>query len=234
MAFARSRSTLIELVIFDCDGVLVDSERLAIKIDVQVLARLGWPMAEAEVIERFVGVSDAHFRQAIESHLGRRLSDDWQGEFEPLYRSAFAAELGPVDGIVDALNRFTLPTCVASSGTHDKMRYTLGLTGLYDRFHGRIFRATEVPRGKPSPDLLLYAAARMGVTPAARVVVEDSVMGVAAARAAGIRVLAYAGGVTSAAKLAGPNTTVFEHMRALPKLLGKLGSAFARSAPHRH
>lgn len=217
---------MIELVIFDCDGVLVDSERLAIKIDAHVLAQLGWPMAEAEIIERFVGVSDAHFRQAIESHIGRRLPDDWEAEFEPLYRSAFAAELGPVDGIVDALNRITAPTCVASSGTHDKMRYTLGLTGLYDRFCGRIFSATDVSQGKPSPDLFLYAAERMGVTPAACVVVEDSVMGVTAARAAGMRVLAYAGGVTSAAKLAGPNTTVFEHMRALPKLLRKLGSAF--------
>ena len=210
---------MVELVIFDCDGVLVDSERLAVKIDVRILAQLGWPMSEAEVIDRFVGVSDLYVREAIESHLGRRLADDWEAEFEPLYREAFAAELRPVDGIVAALDQIAVPTCVASSGTHDKMRYTLGLTGLYDRFHGRIFSATEVVRGKPAPDLFLHAAKRMGVAPAACVVVEDSIMGVTAARAAGMSVLAYGSGVTSAARLAGPNTIVFEHMRQLPDLI---------------
>jgi len=211
----------IDLVIFDCDGVLVDSERLTIRIDVQVLAHLGWPLTEAEIVERFTGVSDESFRQAVESHLRRRLPDDWEKEFEPLYRSAFAAELRPVDGIVEALDRITTQTCVASSGTHDKMRFTLGLTGLYDRFDGRIFSATEVPRGKPAPDLFLYASERMGVAPSACVVVEDSAMGVAAARAAGMRVLAYAGSVTSATRLAGPDTIVFQHMRELPGLLSE-------------
>jgi HAD superfamily hydrolase (TIGR01509 family) len=215
---------MIELVIFDCDGVLVDSERLAIKVDVQVLAKLGWQITEAEIIDRFVGVSDAHFRQAVELHLGRRLSDGWEAEIEPLYRNAFASELRSVDGIADALDRITIPTCVASSGTHEKMRYTLGLTGLYDRFHGRIFSATEVRHGKPAPDLFLYAAERLGVRPDACVVVEDSVNGVSAARAAGMRVLAYAGGVTSATKLAGPNTTVFERMQDLPSLLRSVGT----------
>jgi HAD superfamily hydrolase (TIGR01509 family) len=210
---------MLELVIFDCDGVLVDSEQLAIKVDVQVLAKLGWAVAEEEIIQRFVGVSDADFRRAIEEHLGRRLPDDWEDEFEPLYRKAFAKGLKPVEGIFDALDQITVQSCVASSGTHDKMRYTLGLTGLFDRFHGRIFSSTEVERGKPSPDLFLHAAQQMGVRPAACVVVEDSVNGVAAARAAGMKVLAYGGGVTSATKLAGPNTTVFSDMRELPELL---------------
>ena len=215
---------MLELVIFDCDGVLVDSERLAIEVDVAVLARLGWALTEAEVVERYVGVSDQHFRQEVEAHLGRRLSADWEVEFEPLYRSAFEAELVPVEGIVDALDRILLPTCVASSGTHEKMRFTLGLTGLYERFQGRIYSATEVARGKPAPDLFLYAAEQMGVAPSACVVVEDSANGVAAARAAAMRVLAYAGGVTPAAKLHGPGTIVFDHMRELPELLEHLAS----------
>lgn len=210
---------MIDLVIFDCDGVLVDSERLAIKVDVQVLAQLGWPITEEEAVERFVGFSEADFRLAIESHLGRRLPDDWEEQVEPLYRGAFAAELRPVEGIVEALDRIAIPSCVASSGTHEKMRFTLGLTGLYERFRDRIFSATEVDRGKPSPDLFLHAANRMGVRPAACVVVEDSVHGVTAARAAGMAVFAYGGGVTPAAKLAGPGTTVFVHMRDLPGLL---------------
>src|SRR5690554_7651477 len=123
---------MVGLIIFDCDGVLVYSERLAIKVDAKVLSKLGWSISEAEIVDRFVGVSDADFRKAIESHLGRRLLDDWEADFEPLYRSAFAADLRPVDGIVEALDRIKIPSCVASSGTHEKMRYTLGLTGLYD------------------------------------------------------------------------------------------------------
>lgn len=210
---------MVELVVFDCDGVLVDSERLAVKVDVQVLAELGWTITEEECVQRFVGVSAADFRQAIESHMGRSLPEGWEDEIEPLYRRVFATELQPVDGIVDALDQIAVQSCVASSGTHEKMRFTLGLTGLYDRFHGRIFSATEVERGKPAPDLFLYAAERMGVRPASCVVVEDSVKGVAAARAAGMRTFAYGGGVTPPAKLAGPNTTVFSDMRELPDLL---------------
>jgi len=210
---------MLELVIFDCDGVLVDSERLAVKIDVQVLARLGWSISEEELIRRFVGVSDADFRRGIEAHLGRPLPDNWRDEFESLYRRTFAAGLKPVDGIIEALDQIEVPICVASSGTHEKMRYTLALTGLYDRFHGRIFSASEVERGKPAPDLFLHAAEQMGVRPAACVVVEDSANGVAAARAAGMKVFAYGGGVTPAAKLAGPYTTVFSDMRELPRLL---------------
>lgn len=209
----------MKLVIFDCDGVLVDSERLAIKVDARVLARLGWPISEAEIIDRFVGVSENDFRAAIESRLGRDFSAEWKAEFEPLYEAAFAAELVPVDGIVEALDRISIPACVASSGSHEKMRFTLGLTGLYDRFKGRIFSATEVARGKPYPDLFLYAASRMGVDPRDCVVIEDSGNGVRAARAAGMKVFAYAGGVTPAEKLEGPGTTVFTNMRQLPDLL---------------
>jgi HAD superfamily hydrolase (TIGR01509 family) len=209
----------IELVIFDCDGVLVDSERLAVRVDVRVLAELGWVLSEQEVIDRFVGRSDAFFVAEIEAHLGRRLSPDWEKPFQHLYRDVFAAELTPVDGVVEALDQITLPTCIASSGTHEKMRYTLGLTGLYDRFAGRIFSVSEVARGKPAPDLFLHAAARMGAYPPACVVVEDSRYGVEAARAAGMLALGFAGGLTAAEHLQGPRTLVFRDMRKLPSLL---------------
>jgi HAD superfamily hydrolase (TIGR01509 family) len=155
-------------------------------------------------------------------HLGRLLPDDWEDEFQPLYRQAFQAELRPVDGIVEALDKIPQRTCVASSGTHEKIRFTLGLTGLYDRFAGRIFSATEVEHGKPAPDLFLYAAGRMGVAPSACAVVEDSALGVAAARAAGMWVLGYGGGVTPPEKLHGPQTIVFTDMRELPALLARL------------
>ena len=209
----------IELVIFDCDGVLVDSERLAVRVDVQVLAALGWPLSEQEVIERFVGRSHAFFLSEVEAHLGRRLPPAWEDEFQPLYRKAFAAHLTPVPGVVEALDRITLPICVASSGTHEKMRYTLGLTGLYERFAGRIFSVEEVTRGKPAPDLFLHAATRMGVEPSACAVVEDSRHGVEAARAAGMLAFGFAGGLTSAERLRGPRTIVFSDMGDLPGLV---------------
>jgi len=213
----------VELVIFDCDGVLIDSERLAVKVDVLVLHELGWPLTEAEVIERFVGRSDRDTRAAIEAHLGRRLPDGWDEAVEHRYRQAFANALTPVEGVLDALDRIALPTCIASSGTHDHLRFTLGLTGLYERFKGRIFSAEDVANGKPAPDLFLHAAERMATGPAGCVVVEDSRPGVEAARAAGMRVLAFAGGLSPAGALEGPDTIVFDDMRELPRLLERDG-----------
>ena len=214
-------STPAELVIFDCDGVLIDSERLAIKIDVEVLHELGWPLSEAEVIKRFVGRSDRDTRAAIEAHLGRALPVDWGEQVLRRYRQVFQTELAPVRGVLEVLDQISEPSCIASSGPHEHLRYTLGLTGLYDRFAGRIFSAEDVAAGKPAPDLFLYAAERMAAAPAGCVVVEDSRSGVQAARAAGMRVLAFAGGLTSAELLAGPDTIVFDDMLALPGLLDR-------------
>lgn len=214
----------VELVIFDCDGVLIDSERLAVKVDVVVLRELGWSLSEAEVIERFVGRSDRDTQAEIEAYLGRKLAAGWEKQFEPLYQQAFAAELAPVEGVLEALDAVTLPSCIASSGTHEYLRYALGLAGLYDRFAGRIFSAEDVSKGKPAPDLFLHAAERMGANRAGCVVVEDSRAGVEAARAAGMRVLAFAGGLTPVELLHGPNTMVFADMRALPRLLDALAS----------
>jgi HAD superfamily hydrolase (TIGR01509 family) len=124
-----------------------------------------------------------------------------------------------VDGIVEALDRIATPTCVASGGSHGKLRHTLGLTGLHDRFAGRVFSASEVAEGKPAPDLFLHAAARLGADPAACAVVEDSRYGVEAARAAGMRAFGYTGGLTPPDRLAGPGTVLFDDMRRLPDLL---------------
>ena len=209
----------VELVIFDCDGVLIDSERLGVEVDVMALRELGWPLSETEAIARFVGRSDRENRAAIEAHLDRKLPDGWGDQVDERYRQAFATALTPVDGVLEALDRISLPTCVASSGTHEHLRYTLELTGLYDRFAGRIFSADDVGRGKPAPDLFLLAAERMDAKPARCVVVEDSRPGVEAARAAGMRVLAFAGGLTAAELLDGPDTIVFYDMRELPSLL---------------
>ncbi len=131
----------------------------------------------------------------------------------------FRAELAPVDGIVGALDDLALPACVASSGTLEKMRLTLGLTGLLNRFGGRIFSSTEVANGKPAPDLFCHAASELGVGPDRCVVVEDSKAGVEAARAAGMRSLGYSGGLTPRAWLEGPDTVVFDDMSDLVALI---------------
>ena len=208
-----------ELVIFDCDGVLVDSERIAIRVEADFLRELGWPLTEAEIVERFMGRTAEYMDAAIEAQLGTRLPEDWKDQFHRRYREAFAAELVPVEGVVEALDRIATPTCVASSGSHDKLRFTLGHTGLYERFEGRIFSGYEVANGKPAPDLFLHAAARMGAEPARCAVVEDTRYGVEAARAAGMRAFGYAGGLTPPHRLEGEATVVFTDMRDLPGLL---------------
>jgi HAD superfamily hydrolase (TIGR01509 family) len=210
---------MFDLVMFDCDGVLVDSERISVRIDVRVLGELGWPMSEAEVVERFVGRSESYMVGEIERHLGHPLGDGWEDGFQHLYREAFEAELEPVAGVTDALDAIDLATCVASSSSHERLERTLALTGLLEHFRGRIFSADDVVNGKPAPDLFLHAAAAMGVPPARCAVVEDSVFGVEAARAAGMHTFAYAGGLTSAGRLYGPATTVFDDMCELPRLL---------------
>jgi len=215
-----------DLIIFDCDGVLVDSERLSLRVDSLFLDRLGWPMAESEIVERFVGRSDADMRAEIEERTGRPIPADIDREFDRVYRETFEAELRPVDGIVEALDAIVatgVPICVASSGGHAKIRRSLELTGLTSYFDERIFSAADVAHGKPAPDLFLHAASRMGATPARSAVVEDSAFGVDAAIAAGMQAFAYAGGVTTADRLARPGVVVFEEMRRLPGLLGVAG-----------
>lgn len=214
-----SRPEPPELVIFDCDGVLVDSEKIAVTIDRRMLADLGWQLSQDEIVERFVGRSFADMAADISAHLGHPLPDGWDTRYRQLYREAFEAELTPVDGITEALDALALPVCVASSTSHRGLQHTLGLTGLHERFAGRIFSAEDVTRGKPAPDLFLHAAHSLGVEPSRCAVVEDSPYGVAAARAAGMRAYGYCGGLTPAHRLEGPGTTVFDDMRKLPALL---------------
>lgn len=207
-----------ELVIFDCDGVLVDTETIAGNITQETLAELGWELTFDEVIEKFMGRSAKDNIETIEARLGEGTSETYLKKFRARQQARFAEGVEPIPGILEVLEILTLPTCVASSGTHEKMRVTLGSSGLYDYFEERIFSATEVERGKPQPDLFLYAAAQMGAQPDRCVVVEDSVYGVQAARAAGMRVFGFAS-LTSAETLAEAGATVFTDMRELPGLL---------------
>jgi HAD superfamily hydrolase (TIGR01509 family) len=210
------------LVILDCDGVLVDTEPLSIAVDVAVLADLGVPMTAQEVTDLFVGRTHDYWVSVVEGRLGAALPTGWEDDYQHLYEESYREHLRAVDGIVEALDEIRLPTCVASSGGHDKIAFTLGLTGLWSRFEGRVFSASEVAHGKPAPDLFLHAARSLGHKPARCVVVEDSAFGVQAALRAGMTPIAYAGGVTARAKLERPGVTVIDDMRELPREIARI------------
>lgn len=203
------------LVILDCDGVLVDSEVIAIAVDQLVLADLGWSLSLNEIIDRFVGGSHAYFVEVVEEHLGRKLPDEWEGAYQHLYREALSSDLRLVKGIVEALDTIDLPMCVASNGSHSKMEFTLRQVNLWSRFEGRIFSAEDVPLGKPAPDLFLHAALILGYEPSNCIVVEDSPIGVQAALAAKMKTIAYAGGITTASRLVGEGVVVINRMNQL-------------------
>jgi HAD superfamily hydrolase (TIGR01509 family) len=212
----------LDLIIFDCDGVLVDSEPASNRVFVEELRRLGLDFDSDEVSRRFTGLSMARCMEIVSEQLGRAVP---AGFVEQLHARTFEAfrddGLQPVEGVPEMLHRIETRFCVASSGEHEKMRLTLGLTGLLEHFEGRMFSATEVQRGKPHPDLFLLAARRMNAHPAACVVVEDSVPGVRGARAAGMAVLGYTGH-SDGGELSSAGARVFRTMAELPDLLGRL------------
>lgn len=212
------------LVIFDCDGVLVDSEPIANTCFARALNREGLDWSVEETMRRLMGRSMKSCVEIVEGLLGRALPADFVDRLQADTLKAFHdAPLKAVPGVVkaiDAIEAAGIATCVASSGGLDKMRVTLGITGLWQRFEGRIFSSTEVPRGKPFPDLFLHAAIRMNEQPFACTVVEDSQPGVQAARSAGMRALAYVGAAHTdreALRVAGGQP--FESMSALPVLV---------------
>jgi len=207
-----------DLAIFDCDGVLVDTEPISSRVYANLMGELGLRVTADEVLREFVGRSRVDNLAAIEQRLGCRLPPEFGDEYERRTFAAYELQLTPIPGIVEVLANLSMPVCVASSGNHEKMHRTLGLTGLLERFDGHIFSASEVERGKPFPDIFLLAARRMGVPPARCVVVEDSVPGVQAGIAAGMSVLGY-GKVSSPDRLERAGAKVFLEMSQLPELL---------------
>ncbi len=209
-------------MIFDCDGVLVDSEPIAVKIDQVTLAAVGMPMSEAEIIDRFMGRSEAVMWAFIEEQLGRPIPAELRARSNSLYQEAYERDLVPVPGVLDAIAQLTQAMCVASSSEPRSLHHKLELTGLLPYFEGRVYSANQVANGKPAPDLFLFAAEQMGFAPHACAVVEDSHYGVSAALAAGMSVFGYAGGLTPTAGLERDGVTIFDDMRALPGLIGAL------------
>ncbi|MET3842498.1 HAD family hydrolase [Bradyrhizobium sp. OAE829] len=217
-----------QLIIFDCDGVLVDSEVISCRAHAEMLTRHGYPITADRVLQRFLGVSDREARLTIEAELGCSLPDDFEAQMKQAALQRYADELGAIPHIGEALAAIDLPKCVASSGTPEKIRHGLTCAGLYDVLAPNIFSATQVTRGKPAPDLFLFAAEQMNIRPAQCLVIEDSVAGVTGGRAAGMTVLGFHGGSHCGAghaellRDAGAAVT-FGDMRQLPDLIERIG-----------
>jgi HAD superfamily hydrolase (TIGR01509 family) len=215
-----------DLVIFDNDGVLVDSERLANRVLADLLTEHGWPRTTEQCVQEFMGGTLSRVRDAFARATFRALPPAFDDAYHQRLFVGFRSGLDAVAGVrdtLDALDELGVPYCVASSGTVDRIELALSATGLLPRFAGRVFSAEQVRRGKPAPDLFLRAAESMGIDPEACAVVEDSAIGVEAARAAGMTVFGYAA-MTPPERLAGADA-VFLSMTDLPALLlGEGGS----------
>ena len=209
-------------VLFDCDGVLVDSEPLMSVVFACMLTEIGLPYTPADTIRTFMGRSMVSCMQIVEAQLGHAAPEDFLQQVDRRAYDAFEQSLEAVPGVetlLDLLDVHGVPYAVASSGSHDKMQKTLGITGLLPRLVGRITSATEVALGKPSPDVFLLAARRLGVPADECLVVEDSLLGIAAARAASMRVIGYAAITDADAMRAAGATHVVRSMDEIPPLL---------------
>jgi HAD superfamily hydrolase (TIGR01509 family) len=183
----------LDLIIFDCDGVLVDSEVLSCRCLCEVLARCGIKLELDEALELFLGRSTGAVLQHYGAH-GRALPDNFLSDLKACVRQAFQSSLQPIPGVGSLLSSLRVPHCVASSSDLDRVTFSLARAGLAVHFDGWLYTAQMVAHGKPAPDLFLYAAAKMQAEPARTLVIEDSVSGVAAARAAGMKVWGFVGG----------------------------------------
>lgn len=219
-----------QCVIFDCDGVLVDSEVIATTVLLEAIAEVGGQVDEHFAYTRFLGVSTI----AVVDILAREFKVDLTAEhlinMRSRLRDRLRHELKPIPGVAQAIGQLETPYCVASSSQPERIRLALAVTGLLDAFEPHIYSASMVRRGKPAPDLFLHAASSMGLDPAECIVIEDSPAGIQAAQAAGMRVLAFVGGsharlseLHAAATALAPDS-IIDDMRDLPGLLATMHS----------
>ena len=219
-----------DLVIFDCDGVLVDSEALSVSALLGMIALAGGSVGEDAAYEHFLGKSMKSVREILGRDFGLVITDEHLTAMGVELMRKFREELKPIPGIRQILPRLGVPCCVASSGTLDRIRYSLDVTGLLGLLEPHLFSAGMVARGKPAPDLFLHAASSMGASPQNCLVIEDSPAGVEAARAAGMRVFAFTGGSHAGnpalkARLASSEPDfIFADMLQLPDLIAGMGA----------
>jgi HAD superfamily hydrolase (TIGR01509 family) len=213
------------LVIFDCDGVLVDSETLALGCARSAFAELGVELTDERTRDLFLGISQPAMRAAAQAALGVDLPHDFEIQLTRRTVAAFERELRGVDGLREALGALDSPVCVASSSSPERIRASLRIVGYTDLFGARVFSASDVERGKPAPDLFLHAALRLGATPSECLVIEDSPLGIEAARNAGMKAFGFTGGAHAIGtdyreRLRGAGASmIFDDMRDLPRLI---------------
>ncbi|MGO4595182.1 HAD family hydrolase [Leifsonia sp. 2TAF2] len=218
MSEQRGVTSCTAAVIFDCDGVLVDSEAPIVSIDQRMLADFGVELTLEEIHARFVGMTEAAYLAEVEQLVGT-LPADWREPYRPLYERALGEDLRAIPGVEEVVAGLTVPTAVASNSAHPRIRRSLQRVGLLDYFDGRIVSAQDVPHGKPAPDVYLKAAGMLRVLPSACVAIEDSSTGVRAARAAGMRVLGFVDGLTPGRALRAAGAITFTSMDEVPQLL---------------
>ena len=220
----------IELIIFDCDGVLIDSEGISSRVETEELRRSGCDITVETYPEGSLGLAEEEeIWNRIAAENGIQLPSDFAEKVRGRVIEAFEKELAPIPGVKEVLSKLDTPSCIASSSSPDRLEMCLALTGLTDFFTNNVFSAAEVSRGKPYPDLFLHAAARMGADPPRCLVVEDSPAGVQGAREADMTVLGFLGATHQIPGLPGKliasgSTALFEHMREFPAMLGKIQS----------
>ncbi len=208
----------INLIIFDCDGVLVDSEEISNKILLEMTKEFGLVMSMQEAIRNFSGRSFKDILQQIESKINGKLTSDFEKEYRIRTYSAFKTELKPIKGVKKFIEDLSIPYCVASSGPVEKIKNNLTVTGLYKRFGDNVFSSYQINSWKPEPDIFLYAAREMGFSPAECIVIEDSKAGVVAAKQGGFNVFGFAN-QNNSKLLADEGAIVFYDFEELPKIL---------------
>ena len=211
-----------KLVVFDCDGVLVDSEAIGNRFISEALTLAGIPISAEGALSQFLGGKLTQIKEDAEKQLGFSLPSNWVDEIYKKQFSEFRKNLKSIDGIedvLDVLERINIPICVGSNGPMNKMEVSLGVTKLKDRFLGRIFSADQVANPKPAPDLYLYCADQMGVLPQHCLVIEDSPRGASAGVAAGMSVFGYTGGGDNSALKKVGCTKTFDTMQEIAAFL---------------
>lgn len=222
-------NTIFDLVIFDCDGVLIDSEIISARMLIEELARLGVHIDLDYVARHFLGRSYPTVMAQIRREFGLDLPPEFEDQYRERLLDGFRRELKVMPGVADVLQSLAIPFCVATSSSPRRAEMSLSLTGLRDAIGPRLFTASQVARGKPAPDLFLFAAASMGADPARCLVIEDSLTGIHAAHAAGMQVWHFTGGSHFAARSAPLGEALPEHR---PHRQFDAFAVFYQTAPH--